>query len=1127
MTTEVDALPKQDGNGGATIGLSDSAKAEIAQLVRRAAAEHKVGKLAAVQKTLEAILEIDPQHAESLFNLAILARDRKEISNAERLFRRAIHADPLRVDAYHGLGELLLNARHLMLAIAIFRKGLEVAPTRVPLMSSLARCYLQLRKPRQVVEQCRQILDIFPDDTEALWLLAWGEFMLAEVRSALDALDRLDRIVAPHARSMALRQLCLDAIGEEQAAATLFDRLIEMTFANWADVKHAIEVYAWSGRPKQSYDIVQRFILAHPESPVAIQELCTLKMNDGLFHEVQEDLAAVLRLQPESLYVRMVNALSSFRIGDYEGFHRDHESRWARDTHEGKWELPVPLWDGKPLADKALLIYSEQGIGDHVMYGGFFADLRAYAKRISIDTSARLIGLFQRSFPDVTFIDRNQLPPNWMSQEFGGIAPYGDLPTLMKSDFEHLASRDGYLVPDPTNTQKLRRRYQEKFPGKKLIGISWRSGNRDSAVIRSVDLPHWMPIFDVPGYAFVSLQYGSIEDDLADLKKDFGVDVYRDPEIDPMSVMDPFAAQLAAMDLVISADNSTVHFAGALGIPCWLMLPVNSDWRWQLGRDDSIWYASLLLFRSRRELGGDWGPVIADIARHLAQLEDTALTAARAKWLQRCMQTMDHYQRTADAEEFARQLLELDAHVGEAMRVIGVAAMKTGVTSDAVQILSRAAALQPGDAHILGDLVVALDANGDAQQAERLGRDALRQTNDNIHLLSAMGKVLTRQNRYDEATDYFARILRQRPDDIDARQSLARLQLLEGEPDLARLNLEKALSFDNNARTAHMELSEIMLRASHHPAAAWEHFRWRFPERPGEMPRHLAMVDPDLRPTVWTGGKLRRQRLMLRAERTTLEQMLFMCRFNEIIGTARPVLMEIDPRFIPMLNLDVRKMDVRPAGAADPQAIVADRIQLIASLGDLASQIADNLVPGRAVPSLAPDGALVSRYRQSYQAALPGRKLVGLSWREPGAPAGLVLMLAQIVPFLMRQDFGIILLQSDMSADEGRALSEIAGRELPGVRFSHKALDIPDLAAQISALDLVVAAEELTAHISAASGVRTVKLCGGLSHWAWGDRSGPCLWYPDAQSIHLRSVEDVAALPERIAGLLGSDAGTR
>ena len=60
-----------------------------------------------------------------------------------------------------------------------------------------------------------------------------------------------------------------------------------------------------------------------------------------------------------------------------------------------------------------------------------------------------------------------------------------------------------------------------------------------------------------------------------------------------------FAAQIAALDLVISVDNSTIHLAGALGVPTMAVLsfPSASYWRWFLKGDETVWYRSVRLFR--------------------------------------------------------------------------------------------------------------------------------------------------------------------------------------------------------------------------------------------------------------------------------------------------------------------------------------------------------------------------------------------------------------------------------------------------------------------------------------------------------------------------------------------------
>ncbi|KAB2838866.1 MAG: glycosyl transferase family 8, partial [Burkholderiales bacterium] len=50
---------------------------------------------------------------------------------------------------------------------------------------------------------------------------------------------------------------------------------------------------------------------------------------------------------------------------------------------------------------------------------------------------------------------------------------------------------------------------------------------------------------------------------------------------------------------------------------CWLLLPFAPDWRWQLGRDDTPWYASLRLFR--QTLRGDWPTVVQQVALALGE----------------------------------------------------------------------------------------------------------------------------------------------------------------------------------------------------------------------------------------------------------------------------------------------------------------------------------------------------------------------------------------------------------------------------------------------------------------------------------------------------------------------------
>jgi ADP-heptose:LPS heptosyltransferase len=75
---------------------------------------------------------------------------------------------------------------------------------------------------------------------------------------------------------------------------------------------------------------------------------------------------------------------------------------------------------------------------------------------------------------------------------------------------------------------------------------------------------------------------------------------------------------VAGLDLLITVDTSWAHMAGALGVPCWVLLPFRElDWRWMRGVATTPWYRSLRLFR-QAETGG-WDPVLAQVEAALRE----------------------------------------------------------------------------------------------------------------------------------------------------------------------------------------------------------------------------------------------------------------------------------------------------------------------------------------------------------------------------------------------------------------------------------------------------------------------------------------------------------------------------
>ena len=134
--------------------------------------------------------------------------------------------------------------------------------------------------------------------------------------------------------------------------------------------------------------------------------------------------------------------------------------------------------------------------------------------------------------------------------------------------------------------------------------------------IRSIPLPNWLPLFRIDGIHFVNLQYGDREQEIREFCDECQVQFHDWPDINQMSDIDDLMALISNLDLVISVDNSTVHFAGSLGIPVWNLLCVRPDWRWGLESDDSYWYPTMRLIR--QSTSGCWDDVIATVEQLLS-----------------------------------------------------------------------------------------------------------------------------------------------------------------------------------------------------------------------------------------------------------------------------------------------------------------------------------------------------------------------------------------------------------------------------------------------------------------------------------------------------------------------------
>jgi hypothetical protein len=121
----------------------------------------------------------------------------------------------------------------------------------------------------------------------------------------------------------------------------------------------------------------------------------------------------------------------------------------------------------------------------------------------------------------------------------------------------------------------------------------------------------------LPFLSRTDVQYVGLQRDLRDGDAEI---LWNNPQVehlgDALETFADSAAVIASLDLIISIDSATVHLAGALSKPVWVLLPYSPDWRWLLDRNDSPWYPTARLFRQARV--DDWSGVVESVTEGLA-----------------------------------------------------------------------------------------------------------------------------------------------------------------------------------------------------------------------------------------------------------------------------------------------------------------------------------------------------------------------------------------------------------------------------------------------------------------------------------------------------------------------------
>ncbi len=576
------------------------------------------GDLAAAAKLFEKIVAKAPNHAEALFYLGSLAAQAGDLANATVILRKALAVDPANPQSHNNLGIVLEQQGRYDEAVGAYRQSLAFAPANAEANNNLGDLLSKQGEPDQAVKYFKEALRLKPGYVQAMNNLAIALQATGHWPEAETYLRR-----AIELRPDYIKAYCnLGALLHKQDRFADAETVLAQALARQPDYPEVLNnlgiALAKLGRAAEGQGHIRRAIGLRPDYAEAYSNLGFACQELGRAEEAITLHDKALTLDPDLVAAKWQRAFAYLAKGDYGRGWPDYEAGLIAGER-GTRQFPFPRWKGEPLGGKTILVHAEQGVGDEIMFASCAPELIAVAGQCIIECERRLAPLYKRSFPEAIIHGGSQNDElRWLADlpQVDYVVPVGSLPLFFRQSLGDFPRSNAYLKADPVRISTWRERYAALGDGLK-VGVSWRGGKRVDPIKRSTSVLHWANVLSVARCQFVNLQYGECAADLQIVSEQLGVTIHHWPDTDPLSELDDFAAQVAALDLVISVSNATVHIAGSLGVPTWNLLAHVPSWRWTLQGGTTPWYPSVRLYRQVEP--GAWDEVLARVAQDLAE----------------------------------------------------------------------------------------------------------------------------------------------------------------------------------------------------------------------------------------------------------------------------------------------------------------------------------------------------------------------------------------------------------------------------------------------------------------------------------------------------------------------------
>ena len=566
----------------------------------------QAGKLDEATELLTQACRAEPGSAPHHFNLGLVHQQAQQYVQALAAFDAALSINPTAAQVHHLRGLTLKNLNRLEDALQAYDQAIAGQPAFVAALNNKATVLRHLERHGEAVDCYRQALEHSPNHPDIWANLGMALSGAHQPSQALQAFERARALGDYTPMTQMNIGVMLNELHRPSEALVFLTEAVQAMPQDASARLNLGNALAGLDRMDEALGHFYRVIEHNAQDADAALNIANALRDTERCHEAVDWYQRALDNGAPEVLVRWNRSLCLLSQGDYAAGLRDYEARR---------ELPAlgnpprsfsrPQWGGEPVAGKTILLHAEQGFGDTIQFCRYAQLVSALGARVVLEVQPPLLALLTHLEGVHTLVARGQALP-----DFDLHCPLMSLPLALGTLVKTIPASSSYLHADPELVAHWRNVLHR--PGRLQVGVAW-AGNPDNWNDRRRSIPFEQFRAALPDCAdFWSLQKETPQ------TQGPGTQVSTFERTEFIHT----AAQIMALDLVVTVDTSLAHLAGALGRSVWILLPRPADMRWLLDRQDSPWYPSARLFRQHRQ--GHWEGVLKEVAEGIAQTGSSA-----------------------------------------------------------------------------------------------------------------------------------------------------------------------------------------------------------------------------------------------------------------------------------------------------------------------------------------------------------------------------------------------------------------------------------------------------------------------------------------------------------------------